>query len=77
MLNNQPFVENRDAGAFAQAIVDTVREPLLVLDLRVLAASRFFSDIQGRPHRHSGQAMVNGTFRSFECSWKKSCPSMA
>jgi PAS domain-containing protein len=58
MLNNQPFVENRDAGAFAQAIVDTVREPLLVLDqdLRVLAASRSFyltfkvarPDTQGR-----------------------------
>jgi hypothetical protein len=44
MLNNQLFIENRDAGAFAQAIVDTVREPLLVLDkdLRVLAASRSF-----------------------------------
>src|ERR1700719_1679048 len=44
MLNNQLFLENRDAGAFAQAIVDTVREPLLVLDkdLRVLAASRSF-----------------------------------
>src|ERR1700719_2030372 len=44
MLNNQLFPENRDAGAFAQAIVDTVREPLLVLDkdLRVLAASRSF-----------------------------------
>ena len=44
MLNNQPFIENKDAGAFAQAIVDTVREPLLVLDedLRVLAASRSF-----------------------------------
>jgi hypothetical protein len=42
MLNNQPFIENKDAGAFAQAIVDIVREPLLVLDrdLRVLAASR-------------------------------------
>jgi hypothetical protein len=24
MLNNQPFIENKDAGAFAQAIVDTV-----------------------------------------------------
>jgi two-component sensor histidine kinase len=58
MLNNQPFIENRDAGAFAQAIVDTVREPLLVLDqdLRVLAASRSFyltfkvarTDTQGR-----------------------------
>lgn len=44
MLTQHPFVENRDAGAFALAIVDTVREPLLVLDkdLRVLAASRSF-----------------------------------
>jgi len=58
MLNNQPFIANKDAGAFAQAIVDTVREPLLVLDndLRVLAASRSFyltfrvarADTQGR-----------------------------
>jgi hypothetical protein len=44
MLNNQPFIENKEAAALAQAIVDTVREPLLVLDkdLRVLAASRSF-----------------------------------
>lgn len=44
MLDNQPFVENKEAGTLAQAIVDTVREPLLVLDkdLRVLAASRSF-----------------------------------
>jgi two-component sensor histidine kinase len=43
-MQHQPFVENKDAGTFAQAIVDTVREPLLVLDkdLRVLAASRSF-----------------------------------
>ena len=36
--------EHTDAAALAQAIVDTVREPLLVLDkdLRVLAASRSF-----------------------------------
>jgi chemotaxis protein methyltransferase CheR len=40
MQHNQPFVENKDAATFAQAIVDT----LLVLDkeLRVLAASRSF-----------------------------------
>ncbi len=48
-----------EARAFAQAIVDTVREPFLVLDqdLRVLAASRSFystfevssEDTQGRP----------------------------
>jgi PAS domain-containing protein len=44
MLENQPFIENKEAAALAQAIVDTVREPLLVLDkdLRVLAASRSF-----------------------------------
>jgi len=58
MLNNQPFIENKEAGTLARAIVDTVREPLLVLDqdLRVLAASRSFyltfkvahADTQGR-----------------------------
>jgi two-component sensor histidine kinase len=58
MLNNQPFIENKEASTLAQAIVDTVREPLLVLDkdLRVLAASRSFyltfkvahADTQGR-----------------------------
>jgi chemotaxis protein methyltransferase CheR len=44
LAGRQPFVENKDAGTLAQAIVDTVREPLLVLDkdLRVLAASRSF-----------------------------------
>jgi two-component sensor histidine kinase len=42
--NAEPFIQNGDAGTLAQAIVDTVREPLLVLDkdLRVLAASRSF-----------------------------------
>ena len=58
MTDNQPFTENEDASVLAQAIVDTVREPLLVLDkdLRVMAASRSFyltfevsrGDIQGR-----------------------------
>jgi two-component sensor histidine kinase len=44
MLDSQPFLENKEAAALAQAIVDTVREPLLVLDkdLGVLAASRSF-----------------------------------
>jgi len=38
------FTAIEDARAFAQAIVDTVREPVLVLDkeLRVIAASRSF-----------------------------------
>ena len=53
-----PFDDIEDGRALAQAIVDTVREPLLVLDadLRVVAASRSFyltfrvnrQDTQGR-----------------------------
>jgi hypothetical protein len=59
MLDSQPFLENREAATLAQAIVDTVHEPLLVLDkdLGVLAASRSFyltfkvakADTIGRP----------------------------
>jgi two-component sensor histidine kinase len=54
----EQFTEIGDARALAQAIVDTVREPLLVFDkdLRVIAASRSFysvfkvspQDTQGR-----------------------------
>ena len=42
--SNNLFTKIEEARAFAQAIVDTVREPFLVLDqeLRVLAASRSF-----------------------------------
>ena len=53
-----PFALVDDGRALAQAIVDTIREPLLVLDkdLRVVAASRSFylvfdmnrQDVQGR-----------------------------
>lgn len=40
----QQFSEVEDACALAQAIVDTVREPLIILDkdLRAIAASRSF-----------------------------------
>lgn len=58
LTDNELFTEIEEARAFAQAIVDTVREPFLVLDndLRVLAASRSFyqtfkvsrDDTQGR-----------------------------
>jgi len=43
VFENQ-FSEIEDACALAQAIVDTVRAPLIVLDndLRVVAASRSF-----------------------------------
>ena len=54
-----PFKEIEDSRILAQAIVDTIREPLLVLDkdLRIVAASRSFyqafrmkrEEVQGRP----------------------------
>jgi two-component sensor histidine kinase len=58
MRDSQPFVENSDAGTLAQAIVDTVREPLVVLDkdLRVLAASRsFYRTFKVAPRSTQGQ----------------------
>jgi two-component sensor histidine kinase len=58
MDDNGPFAHVDDGRALAQAIVDTIREPLLVLDkdLHVVAASRSFyvtfamnrQDVQGR-----------------------------
>ena len=44
MTSGRLFADIDDARSLAQAIVDTVREPLLVLDkeLRVVAASRSF-----------------------------------
>jgi len=60
MRDSQPFIESGDAGTLAQAIVDTVREPLLVLDkdLRVLAASRsFYSTFQVAPSITQGQLL--------------------
>ena len=65
----EPFKDIEDARAFAQAIVDTVREPLLVLDgdLRVLAVSRSFyltfqvhhQDVLGRPLYALGNGQWN------------------
>jgi chemotaxis protein methyltransferase CheR len=59
MNDLDPFHGFADNRALAQAIVDTIREPLLVLDkdLRVVAASRSFfqtfrmnrQDVQGQP----------------------------
>src|SRR5436190_11533452 len=59
MIVPDPFNDFEDSRALAQAIVDTIREPLLVLDkdLRVVAASRSFfqtfkmnrQDVQGQP----------------------------
>lgn len=59
MGDPEPFSSIEEGRALAQAIVDTIREPLLVLDkdLRVVAASRSFyltfkmnrQDVQGLP----------------------------
>jgi PAS domain S-box-containing protein len=57
--NSRLIADLDDASALAQAIVDTIRDPLLILDqgLRVVTANRAFrqtfrmsrQDIQGRP----------------------------
>ena len=49
-MNSKPFVE--DIESYAQDIVDTVREPLLMLDtnLRVQSANRaFYETFQKKP----------------------------
>lgn len=51
----EQFIAVADAWTFAEGIVDTVREPVLVLDkeLRVIAASRsLLLGIQGPPRGH-------------------------
>ncbi len=67
--NRQPFLDVDDGRVLAQAIVDTIREPLLVLDkdLRVVTASRSFyltfkldqQDVQGRPVYALGDGQWN------------------
>ncbi len=54
------FTAVADACAIAQAIVDTVREPVLVLDkdLRVIAASRsFYSAFKVSPDHTQGKPL--------------------
>lgn len=54
----EQFTDIADACALAQSIVDTVREPVLVLDkgLRVIAASRsFYSSFGVRPEDTQGR----------------------
>ncbi len=65
---NDPFRDGQQAPLLAQAIVDTVRESLLVLDagLRVVAASQFFyRTFNVTPERTVGQliyAVADGQF---------------
>ena len=56
----QQFTDISDACALAQGIVDTVREPVLVLDkeLRVIAASRsFYSAFKVQPEDTQGRLL--------------------
>ena len=67
--NSRLIVDLDDASALAQAILDTIRDPLLVLDhgLRVVTANRAFhqtfrmsrQDIQGRPVYRLGDGQWN------------------
>ena len=69
MGDEEPFAGVEDGCALAQAIVGTLREPLLVLDkdLRVVVASRAFyltfkvdrQDVQGRPLYALGDGQWN------------------
>src|ERR1700722_3097305 len=62
MRDSQPLIESMEVGTLAQAIVDTVREPLLVLDknLRVLAAGRsFYVTFKVAPSDTQGQAFYD------------------
>jgi two-component sensor histidine kinase/PAS domain-containing protein len=58
----QQFTNVADACSFAQSIVDTVREPVVVLDqeLRVIAASRsFYSKFKVRPEETQGKPLFS------------------
>jgi chemotaxis protein methyltransferase CheR len=69
VIGADPFAGVLNGRALAQAIVDTIREPLLVLDkdLRVVAASRSFclifkvdrQDVHGRPIYALGDGQWN------------------
>ena len=69
LLKSQQVMNIDDRHALAQAIVDTIREPLLVLDkdLRVVSANRSYyltfgmnrQDVQGRPVYALGDGQWN------------------
>ena len=57
----EQFTNVADACALAQSIVDTVREPVIVLDkeLRVIAASRsFYATFEVSPGRPRGNSFT-------------------
>ena len=82
----EQFTNVADACALAQSIVDTVREPIVLLDkgLRVIAASRsFYTAFEVSPEETQGKLLYalgdghSGIFRNFACCWRKLSQSMA
>ena len=79
------FTDVQDACELAHAIVDTAREPIVVLDqeLRVIVASRRSIDIlkvspEGTERKLlDNWATVNGIFQSFVGSWENQSWSTA
>ena len=71
MADRNPLAAVAHGHSLAEAIVDTVREPLVVLDrdLRVIAASRSFTGLSRRSRgtrkaaSSTSWAMGSGTFR--------------
>ena len=66
VFNSQPFVDIDHGGALVQAIVDTVREPLLMLDKDLRRPSNFhqrgseivIADLEGRVTIIDGQNRI-------------------
>ena len=70
------FSEVEDACALAQAMVDTVREPLIVLDkdLRVVAASRsFYVKFAADPRETRGKRIYELGDREWDIPKLRSC----
>jgi PAS domain-containing protein len=68
----EQFTNVADACALAQSIVDTVREPVIVLDkgLRVIAASRsFYSAFRVSPEETQGRLLY--TLEPIPVMWKR------
>ena len=81
----QSLEEVKEARSYAQGIVETLREPLLVLDgnLKVISANRaFYQFFQGVPQETENRRSMNwgtasGTSRPSGTCWRKSCPTTA
>jgi PAS domain-containing protein len=84
-LAENQLTEIEEARAFAQAIIDTVREPVLVLDqeLRVITASRsFYRTFKVGPEVTQGRLLYelgdgHWDIPNCACSWKRSYPRTA